>query len=140
MDDTPRSDAETGALPPGSAELAGDRDIHRIGGASIENLRLKPQELTLDVPGISVLRCATPGEAAHQMRVAFPKARRLHEAARTVGSSNEAMIRSAGFDIMPAPSRTLPNHFRIIHPDGAAGFSDENLALLAAVFLNSTEH
>jgi len=140
MDDAPRSDPETAALPHASAELTADRDIHRLGGARIENLRLKPQELTLEVPGISVLRCATPAEAARQIRIAFPKARRLHEAARTVGSSNEAMIRSAGFAIMAAPSRTLPNHYRIVHPDGAAGFTDANLALLAAVFVNLTEH
>jgi hypothetical protein len=74
------------------------------------------------------------------MRAAFPRARALHRAAKTVGSSSEELIRSAGFDVIPAPSATLPNHHRIIHPDGAAGFNDENLARLAEVFENTTGH
>lgn len=118
----------------------GNPEIHRIGGASVENLRLKPKEATLDIPGISVLKCPSPGEAARQMRAAFPKALSLHEAAKTIGSTTEELIRSAGFGIIYAPSRLLPNHHRIIHPDGAAGFSDANLATLGAVFTDTTGH
>ena len=106
-------------------------DIHRIGGGAIDNLRLKPREAALNPPGISVLKTPTPGDAARQMRTAFPRARALHQAATTVGSTTEELIRGAGFDIIHVPSVTLPNHYRIIHPDGAAGFNDVNLARLA---------
>lgn len=140
MDDAPQNENAPAPQSPATAASASDRDIHRIGGAYIENLRLKPAELTLDAPGISVLRCSAPGEAARQMRSAFPKARRLHEATRTVGSSSEALIRAAGFGLLFAPSRTLPNHYRIIHPDGSAGFSDVNLSRLVMAFVNSSGH
>jgi hypothetical protein len=115
-------------------------DIHRIGGATVENLRLKPMEASLAVPGISVLKSPGPREAGRQMRIAFPKARVLHRQARTVGSTSEELIRSVGFDIIPAPSNALPNHYRIIHPAGVAGFNDGDLARLAQVFVNTTGH
>jgi len=117
-----------------------DRDIHRIGGTSIENLRLKAQEAALDPPGISVLKARSPAEAANQMRAAYPKAKRLHEAAKVVGSSSTDLIRGAGFDVIPTPSRRLPSHHEIMHPDGAAGFADENLVRLAAAFVNTEGH
>lgn len=69
---------------------AGNGGIHRIGGASVENLRLKPKEAALKIPGISVLKSPTPGEAARQMRIAFPKGIDLHEAAKTVGSTRRS--------------------------------------------------
>jgi hypothetical protein len=119
---------------------AANRDIHRIGGASVENLRLKPREAALDVPGISVLKSPTPGEAARQMRGAFPKAKVLHEAAKTVGSTAGEMIRRADFELIPAPSDALPNHWRIVHPEGVSGFKDENLVRLVEVFVNTTGH
>jgi hypothetical protein len=115
-------------------------EIHRIGGGTVQNLRLKPAEAALNRPGISVLKSPTPGEAAAQMRAAFPKAAGLHEAAKTVGSTTEEAIRSVGFDIIANPTRKLPNHYRIIHPEGVAGFSDESLADLASVFTNTTGH
>lgn len=114
------------------------RDIHRIGGANVDNLRLKPREAALEIPGISVLRAGSPQEAARQIRAAFPKAWALHEASRVVGSTTHELIQSAGFDLIVAPSTTLPNHYRIVHPAGAAGFSDENLVRLAAVFEDTT--
>ena len=58
----------------------------------------------------------------------------FNEAAETVGSTTEEAIRGAGFDIMPDPTRKFPNHNRIIHPEGAAGFIDENLARLSKAF------
>jgi hypothetical protein len=115
-------------------------DIHRIGGSSVENLRLKPKEAALNPPGISVLKSPTPGEAAAQIRGAFPTATSIHEAAKTVGSSTEEKIRAAGFEVIPNPSRKLPNHHRIIHPDGAAGFTDENLKKLSEAFTETTGH
>lgn len=119
---------------------AGPRDLHRIGGASIENLRLRPGDAVLNPPGISVLKSPTPGEAAAQMRAAYPDAAGLKAAAGTVGSTTTEAIRSAGFDVIPKPSKRLPIHHRIVHHDGVAGFSDENLARLAEGFTNSTGH
>jgi hypothetical protein len=119
---------------------AGNQDIHRIGGASVENLRLKPREATLNPPGISVIRAPTPGAAAQEVRTGLPKARNLHDQTKTIGSASVEAIRAAGFDVIPASSAALPNHHRIIHPDGAAGFNDANLARLAEAFVNSTGH
>jgi hypothetical protein len=118
----------------------GTGDIHRIGGGSVANLRLKPREASLNPPGISVLKAASPGEVARQVRAAFPKAKKLHEAVKTMGSTTPELIRSAGFDILATPSGGLANHYRIIHPQGATGFTDQNLARLAAVFVNTTGH
>ena len=115
-------------------------DIHRIGGGSVENLRLKPRETKQNPPGISVLKAPSPGEAARQMREEFPGAEGLHEAARVVGSATADKIRSAGFDLLPNPTRKLPNHHRIIHPDGEFGFSDENLRRLSEVFTDTFGH
>lgn len=113
-------------------------DIHRIGGATVDTLRLKPKEAKLTPPGISVLKAPSPGAAAADMRAAYPDATGLHEAAKTVGSSTTEAIRKAGFDVIPTPSKRLPNHHRIVHPDGAAGFTDENLKRLAEAFTNTT--
>src|SRR5262245_12266958 len=96
----------------------GSDDIHRIGGGSMENLRLKPREARLNPPGISVLKAPSPGEVARQIREAFPDAAELHDAAKVIGSTSVERIRSAGFDIIPNPTRKLPNHHRLIHPDG----------------------
>jgi hypothetical protein len=119
---------------------AGHLDIHRIGGASVENLRLKPTDAVLKPPGISVLRAPTPGEAAAAIRAAYPDATGLQSAAGTVGSTTTEAIRGADFDVIPTPSKRLPNHHRIVHRDGVVGFSEENLARLAEAFTNSTGH
>jgi hypothetical protein len=76
--------------------------------------------------------------AARQLREAFPAADRLHEAARVIGSTTVDKVRSAGFDVIPNPTRKLPNHHRLIHPEGVAGFNDENLARLSAVFTETS--
>jgi hypothetical protein len=47
-------------------------------------------------------------------------------------------IRQAGFEVVPNPSRLLPNHARIIHRKGRAGFSDENLERLAQAVQNTS--
>jgi hypothetical protein len=57
-----------------------------------------------------------------------------------IGSASEEAIRATGFDIIPTPSAALPNHHRIIHPQGVAGFNDANLAGLAEAFVNTTGH
>jgi hypothetical protein len=115
-------------------------DIHRIGGSSVENLRLKPREAMLNPPGISLLQAPSPEEVARQMREAFPAADGLHEAAQVIGSTTADKIRSAGFDVIPNPTRKLPNHYRLIHPDGVVGFNDENLARLSVVFTETSGH
>ena len=117
-----------------------DRDIHRIGGSKIENLRLKPREVALKPPGISVLKAPTPAEAAHQMRSEFAEIGELVEASKVVGSTTEQLIRDAEFDIIHVPSKRLPNHYRITHSLGAVGFTDDNLARLAAAFLETSGH
>lgn len=114
--------------------------VHRIGGASVPNLRLKPAERKLNPPGISVLRADTPGKAAAEMREAYPEATGLHETARAIGSATLAAVREAGFEVLPNRTRRLPNHHRLVHPAGEAGFSDENLARLTAAFTNTTGH
>ena len=113
-------------------------DIHPIGGASVDNLRLKPTKAALNPPGISALKAPSPAQAASGIRAAYPDATELHVAAKIVGSASVESIRSAGFDVIPDPSRGQPNHHRIIHPDGLAGFTDENLGRLAEVFTNTT--
>jgi hypothetical protein len=120
--------------------VAGIDDIHRLGGGSAENLRIKPREAKLNPAGISVLKAPSPGEAARQMREEFPDADQLHEAARVVGSTTADKIRSAGFDLLPNPTRRLPNHHRIVPRDGAAGFNEENLRRLSEVFTNTSGH
>ncbi|WP_187345105.1 RHS repeat-associated core domain-containing protein [Cystobacter ferrugineus] len=118
----------------GDAAKGGGTLVNRIGGAAVENLRLKPGEVGLDPPGISVLLDVDPATAARQMKDAFPNATRLHESARTVGQSTIDRIRAAGFDVIPDPTKKFPNHGRIIHPDGAAGFCDSNLCRLSEAF------
>jgi hypothetical protein len=115
-------------------------DMHRIGGSSVENLRLKPREAMLNPPGISLLQAPSPGEAARQMLEAFPAADGLHEAIQVIGSTTADKIRSAGFDVITNPTRKLPNHCRLIHPDGVAGFTADNLARLSAVFMETSGH
>src|SRR5918996_2571124 len=114
--------------------------MHRIGGSGVENLRLKPREATLNPPGISLLHATSPGEAARQMREAFPAADGLHEAAQVIGSTTVDKIRSAGFDVIPNPTKKLPNHYRLVHPEGVMGFGDENLARLSAIFTDTSGH
>jgi hypothetical protein len=115
-------------------------DIHRIGGGSVANLRLKPKEAALEVPGISVLKADSPGIAARSIRAAFPKARGLHELSNIVGTTSEEMIRAADFEIIPVPTIAFPNHHRIVHGNGVVGFTDENLARLSLAFFDSEGH
>ena len=110
--------------------------VHRIGGASVENLMLKRAELKLVPPGISELMGGTAEQAADDMRMAYPTAPKwkgdLPVASATVGA-----VRTIGFDVFFAPTPTFPNHARLVHPDGVAGFSDVNLAMLAMIFRES---
>jgi hypothetical protein len=71
-----------------------------------------------------------------QMKTAFPRATGLHEQAKTAGATNVAKIREAGFDVIPDPTKKFPNHGRVVHPQGAQGFNDENLARRSQAFKN----
>ena len=119
--------------------LSGDDPIHRIGGNSAENFKLKPAEMKLNPPGISVLKGGSPQDAAKQMRDVFsdPKYTKLQESTKTVASSTIEQIEGTGFKVMSDPTKNFPNHHRIIHPEGVEGFSEENLKRLQSVFKNS---
>jgi hypothetical protein len=114
--------------------------MHRIGGSRVENLRLKPRETTLDPPGISLLQAPSPGGATRQMREAFPAAGALHHAAQVIASTTVDKIRQEGFDVLPNPTKKLPQHYRLIHPEGVAGFTDANLLRFSAVFIETSGH
>jgi hypothetical protein len=75
-----------------------------------------------------------------QIREAFPAADELHAAVQVTGSTTVEKIWSTGFDIIPNPAKRLPNHYRLIHPDGVAGFNDAHLARLSAVFTETSGH
>jgi len=115
-------------------EITPDTVVHRVGGGSIANLRLSLLDAQQTPPGISVLLHGAPQEAAAQMRRAFPGSRKWRETAHTVGTTTAAAIREAGFDIVPDPTTRFPNHARLMHPQGVAGFTDEHLVTLAATF------
>lgn len=117
--------------------LADDVIVHRIGGGSAGNLELKPRELELNPPGFSVLEGGTPKEASEQMKEAFPKVKSLQESAKTVGTATVGDIRAAGFDVIPNPTNKFPNHARVVHPQGASGFTEENLKKLSEAFKDS---
>ena len=118
--------------------ISPDVFVHRLGGAGIDNLRLKTKEQTLLPPGISVFRAIDPAEVRMQVRQAFPNATRLIADAKTIATATVAAIRQAGFDVMPNPTQHFPNHVRLFHPDGLSGFSDDQLAELSRAFSTVT--
>lgn len=127
-------------MPIGRSEgISSETVVHRVGGGSMANLRLSSLDEKQTPPGVSVLLGGTPQEAAVQMRRAFPLSRKWREAAHTVGTTTAEALRAAGFEIVPDPTTRFPNHARLIHPRGVAGFTDENLETLAATFRNTTE-
>jgi hypothetical protein len=111
--------------------------FQRNGGGAAENLRLKPRETKLKPPGISLLLTHTPQEAAAQMRAVFGPGTRMFEASHVIGTVSLDDIRAAGFDVLPVPTGDFPNHLRLIHPDGVAGFSDANLQELSKFFVDT---
>lgn len=108
--------------------------VHRVGGGNVANLRLSPLDQKLTPPGISVLLGGTPQQAATQMRQAFPYSRKWRETAHRVGTTTAAAVRQAGFEIASDPTTRFPNHARLVHPRGVAGFTDTNLVVLAQTF------
>jgi hypothetical protein len=117
-----------------SGSIDDDVPIHRIGGGSVENLSLKPAEVTLVPPGISTFAGGPPAEAAEIMRQYFP--RMAVRGMTVVGTTTAAQIRQAGFDVIMNPTRRFLRHARLIHPAGASGFTRENLERLAECFDN----
>jgi hypothetical protein len=103
----------------------------------VANLRLSPLDAQQTPPGISMLVGGTPQEAAAQMRRAFPRSRKWQETAHTVGTTTAVAIRETGFELLSDPTSRFPNHARLIHPSGVAGFTDEHLTTLAAIFRNT---
>ncbi|MCE9530700.1 MAG: hypothetical protein K8T89_06175 [Planctomycetes bacterium] len=119
-----------------SSVLDDDEIAHRIGGGDARNLTLKPFEEKLDPPGISVLIGGTPEETAADMRRVFGPRSTLGKLAGVVATARLEAIRACGFDVIAAATSNFPNHGRLIHPSGIAGFTPENVAKLAAVFVN----
>ncbi|SEK17355.1 RHS repeat-associated core domain-containing protein [Variovorax sp. OK212] len=85
--------------------LPNGTSVNRIGGNSVENLRLKPVEAILSPPGISTLHSCCPCQASSQMKEAYPKATGLQELADTVATGNAEAIRGAEFDVIEDPSK-----------------------------------
>jgi hypothetical protein len=126
-----------GGLVSDDFELVPDDVVmHRVGGASLENLSLRPAEVKLTPPGFSLLCGGAPGEAADAMRKQYPRmAPRGHTA---VASTTAGQIRAAGFEVMKNATARFPQHGRLIHPDGVAGFTRENLEKLVDCFTETT--
>ena len=117
--------------------LSDDTIVHRVGGGSVANLRPSALDRSLTPPGISLLFGGTPQEAADAMRRAFPTSRKWQSLAGTVGSATVGAVRAAGFDVIVVVTDRFVNHARLIHPDGAVGFTDANLAKLATAFADT---
>nr|WP_237397876.1 RHS repeat-associated core domain-containing protein [Gilliamella sp. Lep-s35] len=120
--------------------LLDNTKLFRIGGSGVDNLKLKSGEIKLDPPGISVIRANSAEEAAKIMRDAFPDAKKfskLHEILNSgkIGEIDAKSIRDAGFDVIHNPTKGIGDaHARLIHPDGADGFSNNNLKKLSDNF------
>ena len=116
--------------------VAGEEAALRIGGGDASNLTLKPAEEQLDPPGISVLIGGTPEHAAADTRRVFGARSTLGKLARIVGTAEIRAIRAIGFDVIAVPTKNFPNHGRLIHASGVAGFTFGNLQNLATVFVD----
>lgn len=112
--------------------------MHRIGGSDPDDPMLTTREMKLNPSGISVPEGEMPAEVTALMRKAPPNATSLHKAADCAGMPCITKIQQAGFDVMPDPTRKLPNHHRLILRDGAAEFTPENLKKLSDAFADTT--
>jgi hypothetical protein len=90
----------------------------------------------LNPVGISLLIGGSSAEAMVSMRSQFPRSKKW-QTATLVGSATVGAVRSAGFDVIDDATVRFPNHARLIHPAGLAGFSDANLSALAALFVDT---
>ena len=108
--------------------------VFRIGGGSVDNLRLKPKEWTLKPPGISVFIHVSALAVVEQLEQAFPNATRLLADAIVVGTALVSDIRSVGFDVLYDPTKRFPNHARLIRADHGTAREEWELAALSQVF------
>ena len=109
-----------------------DLQVNRSGGGEkAKDWKLSRLEKGLDKPGASMIS-GTANEAAAEMR-GHPTFKGNTD---IQGTAKVSDIRAAGFDVIHWPTRDLPNHVRIIHPDGADGFNLENRQKLAEKFKN----
>lgn len=106
--------------------------VHRVGGASIADLSLKPSETTLKPPGFSLLCGGSAAEAAEAMRRQFP--RMAPRGQTVVGSTTVGQVRAAGFDVRKNATVRFPQHARLVHPNGLTGFTTVNIQLLTQCF------
>ena len=113
--------------------------VHRIGGASIENLRLNERDRTAIPPGLSVLLGGSALDASEQMRRVFGSSKKWKRLADRVASSTALEIASAGFLVIEATTHSLPNHGRIVHSLGLEAFDEVGLSKLAVVFRGTEE-
>jgi hypothetical protein len=112
---------------------------HRIGGGEANNLKLKPAEMNLDPPGISVLIGGSPHQAASDFRRVFGRNSSLGKKAATIGTAMIATIRAVGFDVIADPTTNFPNYGRLVHPTkGVASFDDASLNALSQEFHETT--
>lgn len=72
------------------------------------------------------------------MRNAFPKVTGLLKATETVASGTADVVRRARFDVIEDPTNKFQNHARIVHPDDADDFNDENLKGLSEALGSTT--
>jgi hypothetical protein len=119
-------------------DITPDTVVHRIGGGSVERLRLSTTDLQQSPPGISVLLGGTPEAAADLMRRGYPTSKKWARLAGTVASTTAVLIRQAGFDVISAPTDRFPNHGRIVHSLGIVGFGDDQLGILSQAFTETT--
>jgi len=120
--------------------LADDTRVHRIGGSAPGNLLPKPRELRLAPAGISVLQGPTARSAADLVAHRAPAHwTGLHEASDTMGTATAAQIREAGFDVVQDTTELWGTaHARLIHPDGANGWTADNIARLSSAFSDTS--
>ncbi len=119
--------------------LADEVVVHRVGGADVANLRLKPGEAALVPPGVSTLTGGDAQTAADSMRRVYAKAKKW-KGPLAMGTATAAAIRAAGFDVIADPTPNFPNHARVVHPAGVGGFTDANLHQLSATFVTTFGH
>ncbi len=115
------------AVPPDSL-------VHRIGGASVKALTLSARDCSADPPGLSVLLYESALDASRRMLREFGELKKWRRFGRIVCTTTAAEIYASGYGVIEFPTHSLPNHGRIIHGDGIAGFTEENLRRLSALF------
>ena len=113
--------------------------VHRIGGATLDRLRPNAIDRLAIPPGISVLLYEPAEEASQRMKLEYGDSKKWKKLAGIVATSTAARIAATGFSVIEAPTHTFPNHGRIIHPEGIAAFTGDNLERLSEAFATAEE-